>query len=185
VIARIVTTGDTTPWLSPSSSSTMDSAPQPVSTQFAVGFSQLVAAMTSARNSGRVSPDNYWSRVGPNEQPGALFQELESDHRSDVAGHSTQVGGYTYSAPSTVFMTRSGPLECAYVLGTATYSNTVQPANRSNFGPLLAPGRYKSVTVESTRDACIVQESATYDVFVGIYGGVSDSIGVPMGTSTV
>ncbi len=137
VITRIVTTGNTAPWLSPTSSSTMAATPQPEPSQFVMGFSQLVAAMTSARNIGRVSPDNYWSRVGANEEPGAMFQELEGDHQADVAGHSTQVGGYTYSAPSAVFMTKLGPMECAYVLGTATYRgpNVEQPANRSAFAP--------------------------------------------------
>ena len=185
VITRIVTTGNTAPWLSPTSSSTMAATPQPEPSQFVMGFSQLVAAMTSARNIGRVSPDNYWSRVGANEEPGAMFQELEGDHQADVAGHSTQVGGYTYSAPSAVFMTKLGPMECAYVLGTATYRgpNVEQPANRSAFGPFLAPGTYQSVTLESTRDACIVQETPTYEVFVGIYGGVSDAIGVPVASS--
>jgi hypothetical protein len=178
-ISRIVGTGNTSPLLAPTDSESLKTTAGPSSFLFDRGFSQLVAAMDSARNTGRVPANNMWSRVGPHDQPGTILRELESDHKADLASKSPQVGGYTFSTPSAAFSTKLGYMECAYVLGTATYSgaNYVQPANRSAYGPLLAPGKYMSLIIRSTRDACILSESSGFNSFIGIEGGTSSETG--------
>jgi hypothetical protein len=179
MVSRIVGNGDRSPLLASTSAESMDTTPLST-TPFARAFSQLISAMDSARNAGNVSPSNMWSRVGPNDDPGKLFAELKNDYRSDQVQHAHQVGGYTMEMPSTVFVSKGGSIECAYVLGTVTYSGSgnVQPPNRSNFGPLLAPGTYSSVTLSSTRDACVLVTPSGFNQFIGVTGGVSGATGV-------
>ncbi len=179
-ISRFVGAGGASPMLAPTDSRTMATTPQPDYAQFSEGFAQLIVAMNSARNTGRVPTSNMWSRVGPDQQPGTILRELEGDHRVDIQSNMPQQGGYTWSTPSTVFSTKSGSMECADIVGTATYRGIfVQPANRSADGPLLAPGNYRGLIIESTRDACLVRESANFVRFAAIEGGISAMVGIP------
>lgn len=179
-ITRFVGAGGASPMLAPTDSRTMSTTPQSDYAQFSEGFAQLIAAMDSARNTGRVPTSNMWSRIGPDQQPGTVLRELEGDHRVDIQSNMPQQGGYTSSTPSTIFSTKSGSMECTYIVGTATYRGIfVQPANRSADGPLLAPGNYRGLIVKSTRDACLVRESPTFVRFAAIEGGISAMVGIP------
>jgi len=179
LIANMVTYGGSTRTLKATSKATMD-ANGPVQVPPML-FGDLVAAFQSAGTTGSVPSTNFWAHKQPGHEPWDTIASMEASHRTDVADHYRETIKFTLAAKTATFDVSLGSLQCAAIAGSwkLTHGTFVQPANRSAYGVLLAPGRYSSITFHSVRNVCVIQEPARIGRGSGLLGDVYSITGTP------
>jgi hypothetical protein len=138
----------------------------------------------SLSSTGRDASGNIW--VGDlntrGTEPSDTAATLMAAYKAAVARHASDAAIYSATNFSMVFASRSGYLECGQIEGTVVETPTrasylVQPANQSVYGPMLAPGRYASVTGVDARDFCVVVSVENVVTAIGLAGGTYEVSG--------
>jgi len=174
-VAYMVAYTGTSTYLGPSS---VQSAPR---VPFKIG-SQLASFFESIVNTGVPPADDLNIPV-----TGSVKDEL--DRYASVV-QSIELSGdvqhitFQPADHSTSFAYPGGDILCGaihsnQVVTAPPGSPIVQPTDRSNYGPLLLPGSYSSVTKSGTHDYCVTVTTASVVTPVSFFGGVYQSVGQP------
>jgi hypothetical protein len=138
----------------------------------------------SLRSTGNDVPGNIWAGdlSDTRTEPARTASRLVAEHLAATSNHRSDAVSYWATDFSPIFASVSGYLACGQIEGVvyetpARGSVLPQPANRSNYGPTLAPGRYSAVTEKEARDFCINVSLADVVYPTGLTGGLFLAIG--------
>lgn len=156
-------------------------APPPIPFDIGAVGEQFANFFQTVVNTGAPSPDNNWPLTGTMAQQvdhyvGVKFNiEQEGDSEQVTFSPSGQSVSFRY--PSGAIM--CGTMDSTAVISTPARLPTLQPSNQSNWGPLLPPGTYSSLTKYSVEDFCFSAQTNGLTEPISFFGGVDRIVGTP------
>ncbi len=132
-------------------------------------------------NTGRPPADDNWPLTGALKQQ--VYHDLGVKQAIEEDGNSQQ-STFVPADHSSAFAYPSGDIMCGAIdssalITTPTGYVTVQPANRSNWGSLLAPGAYSSLTKTGVEDYCFTATTGGLTTPISFFGGIDNIVGSP------
>jgi hypothetical protein len=130
-------------------------------------------------NTGTPPADDSWPLTGPLKQQ--VYHDLGVKQLIEEEGDSQQ-SIFVPTDHSSAFSYPSGDIMCGAIdssalITTPTGYVTVQPANRSNWGSLLAPGAYSSLTKTGVEDYCFTATTGGLTTPISFFGGINKIVG--------
>jgi hypothetical protein len=155
--------------------------PKPVPFDMSIVGDQFANFFQSMVNTGQPSPNDNWPLTGTMEQQVDHYVGVKFNIEGE--GDSEQVTFYP-ADQSASFEYPGGAIMCGTIDSTALVTTpagygTVQPADRSNWGQILPPGRYSSLTKYSVEDYCFNTQTNGLTVPISFFGGVDGVVGTP------
>jgi hypothetical protein len=174
-VAYMVALEDTNPFLG--SSAVQPAPPMPFDITIVGG--QLADFFDSIVNTGEPPENDNWPLTG------ALKQLVDHDIGvKQVIEHEgkSQQTTFVPGDHSSAFAYPSGDIMCGSIDSTALITTpagyvTVQPENRSNWGPLLSPGKYTTLTKTGVEDYCFTNTTDGLTTPISFFGGVDQIVG--------
>jgi hypothetical protein len=176
-VAYMVALEDVNHFLGPSTIA----SPPPIPFSMNIVGGEFASFFQSVVNSGEPAANNNWPLTG------ALGQLV--DHYVGVKLNiereaTTEQVAFVPGDQSVSFEYPSGAIMCGTIDSTATVTApagylTVQPTNRSTWGPLLPPGAYSNLKKYSVEDYCFRAETNGLTVPISFFGGVDQIVGTP------
>jgi hypothetical protein len=174
-VAYMVAYEDESRLLGPSSVSPAPSMPFDITT---VG-TELSYFFQTIVNTGSPPEGDNWPLTGALKQ--VVYHDLGVKQVIEKEGNSQQ-STFAPADHSSAFAYPSGDIMCGAIDSSALITAptgylTIQPANRSNWGPLLSPGKYATVTKTGVEDYCFTNTTAGLTTPISFFGGIDQIVG--------
>jgi hypothetical protein len=142
--------------------------------QFASFFQTVV-------NTGVPSPDDNWPQTGSVKDEVDRYLQIKAS--IEQLGDTQQIT-FAPTDHSIAFAASSGDIMCGVIHASALVTTppgmpTVQPADRSLWGTLLAPGSYSTLTKSGTHDYCFLARRSGLTSPISFLGGTYQIVGQP------
>ncbi len=174
-VAYMVALEGTNPLLGPSA---LEAAPRMPFDITIVG-GELADFFDSVVNTGVPPENDNWPLTGALKQ--LVYHDIGVKQVIEKAGNSQQTM-FTPGDHSAAFAYPSGDIMCGSIDSTALVTTppgyvTVQPKNRSDWGPLLPPGKYTTLTKTGIEDYCFTNTTDGLTTPISFFGGVDRIVG--------
>jgi hypothetical protein len=135
----------------------------------------------SVVNTGEPPEDDNWPLTGALKQ--LVYHDLGVKEVIEKEGN-TQQATFVPGDHSAAFAYPSGDIMCGTIDSTAVVTTptgyvTVQPEDRSNWGPLLPPGKYTTLTKTGVEDYCFTNTTGGLTTPISFFGGIDQIVGSP------
>jgi hypothetical protein len=174
-VAYMVDYEDESRFLGPSAVRPVPSMPFDISR---VG-TQLSNFLETFVNTGTPPADDNWPLTGALKQ--VVYHDLGVKQLIEQEGNSQQ-STFLPGDHSVAFAYPSGDIMCGAIDSSTLITApsgylTVQPANRSNWGSLLVPGAYTSLTKTGIEDYCFTATTGGLTTPISFFGGIDKIVG--------
>jgi hypothetical protein len=175
-VAYMVDYSGTVSFLGPSAIRPVPPVPYPIA---GIG-GRLALFFQTMVNTGVPPTNDVWPQVGTVAQE--VNKNAEVKQAIDQSGDAEVMTMHAVDH-SVAFAYPSGDVMCGAYRTTSAVSTppnlpAVQPADRSNWDPLLSPGSYSSITEDGIHDYCFTATLGGVAIPISFFGGVYQKTGV-------